>query len=164
VSVFVAAGDIGAANCDNATTEPADHGVAVNVFASTAYNVAVGGADFGDTYAGTNANYRSPNNGPTYGSALSYVPEIPWSQNCASTLAASYLGFSTTYGANGLCASAIGEPFIGDGGGGGGPSNCAHFPTVSQEREPPSSTGPISRVKKSTCSRFFQGQAGCSCV
>jgi subtilase family serine protease len=125
VSVFVAAGDTGAANCDNNYTEPADNGVAVNAFASTAYNVAVGGTDFGDTYAGTNANYWSPNNGPTYGSALSYVPEIPWSQNCASTLAASYLGFSTTYGANGLCASAIGQQFIDDIGGGGGPSNCA---------------------------------------
>lgn len=124
-SVFVAAGDSGAANCDNVFSEPADNGLAVNAFASTAYNVAVGGTDFGDTYAGTNANYWAPTNGPTYGSALSYVPEIPWSENCASTLAASYLGYSTTYGANGLCASALGEQFIGITAGGGGPSNCA---------------------------------------
>src|SRR5260221_307079 len=42
VSVFVAAGDSGAAGCDNSVTE-ATHGIAVNAFASTPYNVAVGG-------------------------------------------------------------------------------------------------------------------------
>jgi len=54
VSVFVAAGDSGAAGCDNSVTE-ATHGIAVNAFASTPYNVAVGGTDFSDTYSGTNS-------------------------------------------------------------------------------------------------------------
>src|SRR6266478_1865535 len=41
VSVFVAAGDSGAAGCDNSVTE-ATHGITVNAFASTPNNVAVG--------------------------------------------------------------------------------------------------------------------------
>jgi len=61
VSVFVAAGDSGAAGCDNSAAE-ATHGIGVNAFASTPYNVAVGGTDFSDTYAGTNATYWSSGN------------------------------------------------------------------------------------------------------
>jgi subtilase family serine protease len=122
-SVFVAAGDNGGAFCDFSTT-PAISGVAVNALASTAYDVAVGGTDFGDTYAGTTANYWSPNNGANYGSALSYVPEIPWNDTCASTLISSYLGYATPYGANGFCANANAF-FLIPVAGSGGPSNCA---------------------------------------
>jgi subtilase family serine protease len=121
-SVFVAAGDNGAAFCD--FSAPPISGVAVNALASTVYDVAVGGTDFGDTYAGTNANYWSPNNSANYGSALSYVPEIPWNDTCASTLISSYMGYQTPYGANGFCAVAPPYyllPFAGS----GGPSNCA---------------------------------------
>jgi subtilase family serine protease len=123
VSVLVSAGDNGAAYCDF-DTGPAQSGVAVNAFASTAYNVAVGGTDFGDSYAGTTANYWSATNGINYGSALSYVPEIPWNDTCASTLISGYLGYPTPYGANGFCASA-GAYFLFDIAGSGGPSNCA---------------------------------------
>ena len=51
VSVFVSSGDEGAASCD-ANQSNAIHGIGVSAFASTPYNVAVGGTDFGDTYAG----------------------------------------------------------------------------------------------------------------
>ncbi len=51
VSVFVSSGDEGAASCD-ANHERCTHGIGVSGFASTPYNVAVGGTDFGDTYAG----------------------------------------------------------------------------------------------------------------
>ncbi len=61
-------------------------GIAVNGSASTQYNVAVGGTDFGDTFAGTTSTYWSATNGTTFGSALSYVPEIPWNDSCASAL------------------------------------------------------------------------------
>jgi len=124
VSVFVAAGDNGAAFCDY-STGPAQSGVAVNGFASTAYNVAVGGTDFGDVYAGTYANYWSQTNSATYSSALSYVPEIPWNDTCASTLLTSYEGYATPYGAAGFCASSLGADFLIDIAGSGGPSNCA---------------------------------------
>jgi hypothetical protein len=106
VSVFVAAGDDGPAMCDTDALAPAQSGVTVNGMASTAYNVAVGGTDFGDVYAGTYSNYWSQTNSPTYGSALSYVPEIPWNDTCASTLTTSYQGYSVPYGANGFCAAA----------------------------------------------------------
>ena len=124
VSVFVAAGDNGSGFCDD-NTFVARSGVAVNGYASTAYNVAVGGTDFGDVYAGTYNNYWSPTNSATYGSALSYVPEIPWNDSCASPLNSSYDGYTVPYGANGFCASSVGAVFIDNEGGSGGPSNCA---------------------------------------
>ena len=44
----------------------------------------------------------------TYGSAVSYIPEIPWNDSCAGSLLANYMGYSTGYGANGFCNSNIG--------------------------------------------------------
>jgi len=125
VSVFVAAGDEGAASCDAGATQ-ATHGIAVSAFASTPYNVAVGGTDFGDTYAGTTSSYWSSTNTPTYGSAKSHVPEIPWNDSCASALLASYVsGSPITYGTNGFCNSRAGEEYLEVIAGSGGPSGCA---------------------------------------
>ena len=124
VSIFVSAGDTGAAACEDGFGTPGLSGITVNGLASTAYNVAVGGTDFGDFYAGTTASYWSSTNGAYYGSALGYVPEIPWNDTCASTLIASFVGFATPYGANGFCAVAS-DFFKVAVGGGGGPSNCA---------------------------------------
>jgi subtilase family serine protease len=125
VSVFVAAGDTGASVCgvDINSVTPVQSGVSVNGLASSAYNVAVGGTDFGDVYAGIAADYWSSSNGPKYGSARSYVPEIPWDDSCASALITSFLGYSTPYGANGFCASSY--DFLFPTAGSGGPSNCA---------------------------------------
>lgn len=125
VSIFVASGDSGAAGCDNSVSE-ATHGIAVNAFASTPYNVAVGGTDFSDTYFGTNSTYWSASNTSTFGSALSYIPEIPWNDSCAGQLINNYEGYGQTYGPNSLCN----DPFIGvllqtTVAGGGGPSGCA---------------------------------------
>ena len=126
ISVFVAAGDEGAASCDAGATG-ATHGIGVSAWASTPYNVAVGGTDFGDSYAGTSSTYWGSTNTSTYGSALSYIPEIPWNDSCASGLLASALGFTATYGTDGLCASSAAKQ---DGlveveAGSGGPSGCA---------------------------------------
>jgi subtilase family serine protease len=125
VSVFVGAGDNGAAMCDYSTAGPAQSGIAVSALASTVYNVAVGGTDFGDTYSGNNSRYWSASNGPTYGSALGYVPEIPWNDACVSNLVTTFLGYETPFGADGFCASTFGQFFLYPAGGGGGPSNCA---------------------------------------
>ena len=125
VSVFVASGDEGAASCD-AGESKATHGIGVSGFASTPYNVAVGGTDFGDTYAGTNSTYWYPSNLFWYGSAKSYVPEIPWNDSCAGVLLANYAGYSTTYGSKGFCNSATGkEYFLDVTAASGGPSGCA---------------------------------------
>src|SRR5208283_4024271 len=129
VSVFVSAGDEGAASCDVPPSQApfsATHGIGVSGFASTPYNVAVGGTDFGDTYADTNSSYWSATNSSTYESALSYVPEIPWNDSCASLLGTLFEGYTEPYGSGGFCNSEIGEEFfLTTTAGSGGPSGCA---------------------------------------
>ena len=125
VSVFVAAGDSGAAGCDNSVAE-ATHGIGVNAFASTPNNVAVGGTDFSDTYSGTNATYWNSSNTSAFGSALSYIPEIPWNDSCAGQLVSAYEGYSLTYGSSSFCNDpTIGSLLQTTVAGGGGPSQCA---------------------------------------
>jgi subtilase family serine protease len=127
ISVFVSAGDEGAASCDSGSSSGATHGITVSGFASTPYNVAVGGTDFGDSYAGNTATYWSSTNSASFASALSYIPEIPWNDNCGSQLLATSMGFPSPYGSDGLCASSAAS----QGGlralstGSGGPSGCA---------------------------------------
>ena len=123
ISVFVAAGDEGASSCDpNATS--ASHGINVSGWASTPYNVAVGGTDFGDTVTGTNATYWNTTNSSTFQSAIGYIPEIPWNDSCAGVLLANYEGHNPPYGTNGYCNSG-GTSFRTTGAGSGGPSECA---------------------------------------
>ncbi|MGD0887511.1 MAG: S53 family peptidase [Thermodesulfovibrionales bacterium] len=125
VSVFVSAGDSGAAGCNNHGSIAFD-GLGVSGWASTLYNVAVGGTDFSDTYSGTNSAYWSSTNSVDYGSALSYIPEIPWNDSCASALLASHNGFLTTYGVSGFCNSYLGwSYYMTTSAGSGGPSGCA---------------------------------------
>jgi subtilase family serine protease len=121
VSVFVSSGDEGAASSD-ANANFATHGITVSGFTSTPYNVSIGGTDFEDSYEGETSTYWSGSNGADYGSALSYIPEIPWNDSCASGLIAKYLGYPATYGSSGLCNSGQGLFVVG---GSGGPSGCA---------------------------------------
>ena len=127
-SVYVAAGDAGAAACDQNQTA-ASYGITVSGFASTPYNVAVGGTDFSDTYSGTNATYWNSGNTPTFVSARSYVPETPWNDSCSGILLATYEGYPTSGGssfcnyAGGLLAAITGSATTAAGG--GGPSGCA---------------------------------------
>jgi subtilase family serine protease len=126
ISVFVSAGDEGAASCDAGATS-ATHGIGVSAYASTPYNVAVGGTDFSDTLDGTTGNYWAAANTSTDGSALSYIPEIPWNDSCAGSLLSNFLGFTTVYGAGGFCNSntARTDQLLEVVAGSGGPSNCA---------------------------------------
>ncbi len=122
-SIFVASGDNDAAVCDD-RTQPSTFGIAVNGLGSTPHNVSVGGTDFSDTSSGTNSTYWNSANTATFGSAKSYIPEIPWNNTCGSTVLATFLGFTTTYGSTGLCNSTTAQN---DGlltvvGGSGGPS------------------------------------------
>jgi hypothetical protein len=124
ISVFVSSGDEAASLC-SAGEDLAEYGIGVSGFASTPYNVAVGGTDFGDTYADTISTYWGSTNTGTYGSALSYIPEIPWNDSCASLLIANYKGYTQTYGSDGFCNSSAGADFLNIVGGSGGPSGCA---------------------------------------
>jgi subtilase family serine protease len=126
VSLFVAAGDEGAASCD-AGADAATHGIGVDATASTPYNVAVGGTDFADTSQGTNNTYWSSTNSSTYGSALSYIPEIPWNDSCAGSILATFENYSVGYGPGGFCGSTMAQQFgnLVVAAGSGGPSGCA---------------------------------------
>ena len=126
VSVFVAAGDEGAASCD-AGFSNATHGIGVDSSASTPYNVAVGGTDFADSSQGTTSTYWASRNGSNFGSALSYIPEIPWNDSCAGSIVAAYFNFPVGYGPSGFCGSsrAIQEDLFEVAAGSGGPSGCA---------------------------------------
>ena len=121
VSVFVSSGDEGAASSD-ADEAYAQNGITVSGFTSTPYNVSVGGTDFADTYQGAHASYWNSDNTATYGSALSYVPEIPWNDSCASVLIGDITGILPTFGSGGFCDK--GE-YITTASGSGGPSGCA---------------------------------------
>lgn len=126
VSVFVAAGDDGAATCDAGQMQ-STHGITVSAFASTPDNVAVGGTDFGDTAERLTSDYWNSSNTTVYSSAKSYVPEIPWNNSCASVLLSAYItGSGITYGQSGFCNSSIGQDYyLTTTAGGGGPSRCA---------------------------------------
>ncbi|MGB8477031.1 MAG: Ig-like domain repeat protein [Candidatus Acidiferrum sp.] len=88
ITVMVSAGDGGSAGCDNFNTQQtATRGLAVSGFASTPYNVSVGGTDFDD--AGIQSQYwntapTSIVNLPVPASALSYIHEVPWNDSCAA--------------------------------------------------------------------------------
>ena len=89
ITVMVSTGDNGSAGCDDDTQYYAVHGLAVNGFASTPYNIAVGGTDF------FYSDYNNPGllhaQIPTYWnttptqlpqvSLLQVIPEQPWNDS-----------------------------------------------------------------------------------
>jgi subtilase family serine protease len=91
ISIFVAAGDNGSDGCDNFDVDAYGvSGLAVNGLASPPYVTAVGGTDFYDTALGEGSKYFASKNGPGYETALSYVPEIVWNDNCTSPVLVAY--------------------------------------------------------------------------
>jgi len=76
VSIFASAGDSGADTTDDGA-EYARSGITVSGFASTPYNVAVGGTDFADTYAKTNSTYWNSSNATYYSSASRMFRRFP---------------------------------------------------------------------------------------
>lgn len=121
ITVVVSTGDSGAAACDNDnTSQYAVNGTAVNGFASTPYNVAVGGTDFyySQWNSGSNSSivqqltsyWGTTNSDTPVESLKQYVPEQAWNDSQYGDNLASY------YESAGTTTIA---------GGGGGPSNCA---------------------------------------
>lgn len=75
ITVVSSSGDSGAAACEPArTSTSAETGLAVGFPASSPYVTGVGGTEFSEGAA----SYWSATNGPTGGSALSYIPETAW--------------------------------------------------------------------------------------
>ncbi|HXW21843.1 MAG TPA: protease pro-enzyme activation domain-containing protein, partial [Rhodomicrobium sp.] len=141
ISVFVASGDTGPESCvediNPGPPPPGEYqpsqatGNGVDGWVSTPYDVAVGGTDFGDAYANALSTYWASSSVAPWGSAKSYIPEIPWNDTCASTLTAAYYQLLPTYGASGFCNSQLAasltsqmvlQPLTGAN---GGPSTCA---------------------------------------
>jgi subtilase family serine protease len=82
ITVVLSSGDGGSAGCDDFNIpQPATQGLAVSGLASTPFNVSLGGTDFDQV--NNFAAYWNSTNDPTGTSAKSYVPEIPWNENCA---------------------------------------------------------------------------------
>jgi subtilase family serine protease len=147
VSIFVSTGDVGGTQCSNGFTAGKYEGlsgIGVTGWGETIYNVAVGGTDFEDLY-----NTKEPivsggsttpqttywgSNTSNYGSAKSYIPEIPWNDSCGSWLIMNYqvaLGngaWTTTYGSSGFCNSTTAttnNAYLTTSAAAGGPSGCA---------------------------------------
>jgi subtilase family serine protease len=87
ISVFVASGDSGSNPSFNGLFITGE-GVDANAYASSPNVTAVGGTDFADILDGTTAQYFGAKPNADYGSALSYVPEIPWNASCGNDVAA----------------------------------------------------------------------------
>ena len=122
ISAFVSAGDGGSAGCDNFDTSRfARQGLAVSGDASTPFNIAVGGTDFGGNFFNPAAFWSATNDPTTHGSALSYIPELPWNDSCANFLFA-FIGFSTDPVAN--CNNSALSGRLNIVGGSGGASSC----------------------------------------
>lgn len=97
ISVFVAAGDSGAAGCQ-AANSTSGYGAAVNGLCTSPYVTCVGGTEFNDN--ANAAEYWSASNSSAYGSALSYIPEQVWNESLldgGAGLWASGGGISTVY-------------------------------------------------------------------
>jgi subtilase family serine protease len=122
ISAFVSAGDGGSAGCDNfdVATRARD-GIAVSGDASTPYDIAVGGTDFGGNFFNPTQFWSVTNAPITQASALSYIPELPWNDSCANSLFA-FIGGSTDPIVN--CNNPAFKGFLNIVAGSGGPSSC----------------------------------------
>ena len=138
ISAFVSSGDEGPSSCSSLFGTDYDvTTLGVTGWGESPYNVSVGGTDFEDVYnlkAAANggaplSTYWSSTNSATYGSALSYIPEMPWDDSCANVLISEVANNTfTTYGSTGTCNKSPFNTTSGyesPGAGSGGASNCA---------------------------------------
>jgi len=135
ITAILAAGDSGSATCDRAS-QGAQFGLEVSGFASTPYNVAIGGTDFNDSQ-NPQQYWNLSNTTPTQESAKGYIPETTWNGTCTN----SKWGTNAENNCNNY--QLIGSyPFLlYPTGGGGGLSNC----TVNDGQDPSSCSGGYSK-------------------
>ncbi|HEX4650248.1 MAG TPA: Ig-like domain repeat protein [Granulicella sp.] len=122
ITVLVSAGDSGSAGCDNANQDYAVGGQAVSGYASTPWDVAVGGTDF--YYSSYNSGSPSTitsqlgqywsltpsNNTPTASLLTAPVPEQPWND---SQYGDDLYSYYTTFGATTIAAGSGGASTAG---------------------------------------------------
>src|SRR6267142_151047 len=120
ITVVVSTGDSGSAGCDpdpsGVSPNAAVDGLAVSGIASTPFNVAVGGTDFDATARSVTPpnQFWSATNGPTFASALMYIPETTWDDSLCA------INFPQA-------CNAVDQQGADLAAGSGGPSNCAIF-------------------------------------
>ncbi len=133
-TVVVSSGDDGSATEDgNLNDTVARYGISVNSFSSTNWNVSAGGTDFMDTFNGDEGDasfglstYWNSTNGTGLSSALSYIPETTWNDNCSGSLYSFFYYSGSVTDPAELCgANAITKNIVG---GGGGPSKLSTRP------------------------------------
>ena len=122
ISVFASSGDEGAGAFRDAVTT---YGLRVNGNASSPFVTAVGATDTGVVALHEDhSTYFSSTNQADFGSALSYIPEIPWNATCASSVRAALNGYPTT-GPGSFCNTLPTSATFPLDATGGGPSGCA---------------------------------------
>ena len=121
ITILEAAGDSGSASCDTYNSSnpetAAVNGLMVSGYASTPFNVAVGGTDFNDVNTWT-TYWSSSSNSTTLSSAMSYIPEMAWNDSCANS------------GSVNGCSAGVSDVGTDLVGGGGGESNCSSSTTI----------------------------------
>jgi subtilase family serine protease len=80
-SVFVSAGDSGAAGCDKDSSTRATQGLGVNALCSSPYSTCVGGTEFAADVVSPGTYWSTSNTDGTEASALSYIGEDVWNQS-----------------------------------------------------------------------------------
>lgn len=98
ISVFVSTGDSGSNPSFNGAVINGYYGnsaVDSNSFATSPSVTAVGGTDTADVLDGTTSDYFASQPNAYGGSALGYVPEIPWNTSCGNGVAAAAMGYSS---------------------------------------------------------------------
>jgi hypothetical protein len=86
ITILISAGDSGSAGCDDPSTQTAaKYGLMVSGFASTPFDVAVGGTDFNVSNSNWLTYWSTTNSSPYQTSAISYIPELTWNDSCAQT-------------------------------------------------------------------------------
>jgi subtilase family serine protease len=156
ISVFVSTGDSGSNPSFNGALINGYYGasgVDANSFATSPNVTGVGGTDLADILDGTTSKYFAATPSAVGGSALSYVPEIPWNESCGNGVAALSLGYGRPIG---LCNDAIRADF-----GTGTPGNpdVANYYYYVYETSEAGSGGPSSVDRKPTWQRQVFGAA-----
>ncbi|OOG40363.1 protease pro-enzyme activation domain-containing protein [Rhodanobacter sp. C05] len=101
ISVFVSTGDSGSNPSFNGgliNGAAGNTAVDANSFATSPNDTGVGGTDLADIIDGTTSKYFAATPSVVGGSALSYVPEIPWNESCGNGVAATSMGYAKVIG------------------------------------------------------------------
>jgi hypothetical protein len=108
ISVFVSAGDNGAAGCDNPNSGPATLGLAVSGLASTPFNTAVGGTQFNEN--GNDSTFWNSTNDAAFSSVVGYIPETVWNESCDPTKTTCLFNEPNLFAGSGGASSVYAKP------------------------------------------------------